>query len=151
VHELKSARTGTDEAQLGPAGPAQRDNGAERNRIRGRERGQRHGGVEGDRFVDLRDQTRLALGEVGGLLAAGVILVLRLALLAGRLVARGQCGPRLQGQIGLELAKDAGAEGGLVHGLVGTVAIPGVRASLRIRFGRRAVSRWPLSARQQPV
>ena len=58
----------------------------------------------------------MALGEVAGLEAVGVVLVLGPALLAGGLIAGQLGGANLQGKVGAKLGEDMLAEDAFVHG-----------------------------------
>ena len=64
------------------------NHGTECDRIRGGKSGQCEGRVDRKVALNLRGQPCLALGEVGGLLAVGVIFALRAAFLADGLIPR---------------------------------------------------------------
>jgi hypothetical protein len=71
----------------------------------------------GDGLRRLLGGLGLAVGEVGGLEAAGVVFVLGLVLVVGRLGVRGEGGVGDLLQLGGELGDDAGEEVALGHGV----------------------------------
>ena len=91
------------------------DERAQGDHLAGPELRQGEGGVEREAGFDFTGELGLALGEVGGLLAVGVVFARGAALLADGLVAGGLGGADLKGEFGAELGEDGLTDGGFVH------------------------------------
>ncbi len=90
------------------------DQGAEDDGEVGAGRWERERGVKFDVSRDLGGEAGLALGEISGLLAVHVVLVLGTAFLADGFVAGELRGAKLEGVLLLECGEDMVANGGLV-------------------------------------